>query len=118
MVFEILPFVALALVQILVRARGAHPPRRGANTPGVNACSLSTVLSWIGTTSISRLFLVIEVHTASATCSGETSPAIGFGLRPVTAHIPASLTNVGLITDTPTPVPQSSSRRASANPRT
>src|SRR5437016_5763531 len=71
-----------------------------ANTPGVKACSLRTVRSWIGTTSISRRFFVIAVQTASATCAGVTSPAIGLGFRPVTAHIPASLTNVGLITET------------------
>src|SRR5260370_26645301 len=60
----------------------------------------------------------MAVQTASATWPGETSPAIGLGLSLVTAHIPASLTNVGQITETPTPEPQSSSRSARPKPRT
>src|SRR6266566_5182715 len=68
-------------------------------------------------TLISALFFVIAVCTASATCCGVTSAANGFALRPVSAHIPAWLTNVGEIAETPTPVPHSSSRSASAKPR-
>src|SRR5207302_10989876 len=117
MVFEILPFVALALVEVLIRTRGAHPSCCRREHTRCQSLQLEDCPQWIGTTSISRRFFVIAVQTASATSVGVTSPAIGLGFRPVTAHIPASLTKVGLITDTPTPVPQSSSRSARPNPR-
>src|SRR5216684_406368 len=55
-------------------------------------------------TSISALFFVIASKTASATCPGVTSPAIGLAFRPVSAHMPSPEMKVGEMIDTPTPV--------------
>src|SRR5438067_6774508 len=70
-----------------------------------------------GATTISARSSLMAVKTASATRVGETSPAIGLALSPVSAHIPASETKVGQMTEALTPVPKRSPRRTWAKPR-
>src|SRR5438067_13546154 len=71
------------------------------NNLGASAWTFKLPRIVIGMTSTSARFLTIAVQTASATCAGVTSPARRSGLRPVTGHIPAWLTNVGQTEDTP-----------------
>ena len=71
----------------------------------------------IGATATSTWLRSIARTTAAATRSGVVVPRPAVLLAPDLANIPASRTNPGETTETPTPVPARSVRSASAKPR-